>query len=166
MNLLGKVATPSFWRDIKSKPEYKEMIASILNEYEECCIGEIESTKFSKFRLFKEKGDRNAYQNVFFKRQHRMYTMAFMCLLFPENDLYLELLQDTIWEVCDQYVWALPAHINSIEENNNCELDLDATTMSMSLAIIKVLLDLKKENYFILVQVLMKYQLFQIQNLD
>lgn len=141
MNLLGKVSDPKFWLELKSKPEYKEMVDAIINEYEECCVGEIEATKFSKFCLFKEKGDRNAYQDVFFKRQHRMYAAAFMCLLFPENDGYLELLQNTIWEVCDQYVWALPAHIENIDINNNCELDLDATTMSMALAIIKVLLE-------------------------
>ncbi len=53
---------------------------------------------------------------------------------------HLELLQDTIWEICDLYVWALPAHIENIEVNDNCELDLDATTMAMALAMIKVML--------------------------
>lgn len=141
INLLGKAQNPEFWAEIRNKPEYKVMVDAILKDYDECCIGEIETTKFSKFRLFKDKGDRTAYQETFFKRQHRMYAMVFMCLLYPENDSYLELLQDTIWEICDQYVWALPAHIGNIEVNDNCELDLDATTMSMVLAITKVVLE-------------------------
>ena len=140
MNLLGKATDPKFWEGVKNDPCYKEVIDAVLKDYNQCCIGEIETTKFSKFRLFKDKGDRTSYQEVFFKRQHRMYTMAFMCLIYPKNEQYLELLQDTIWEICDQYVWALPAHISNIEENDNCELDLDATTMSMALAMIKVML--------------------------
>ncbi len=139
-SLLGKASSPEFWADLKNKPEYKEMVDAVLKNYNECCIGEIETTKFSKFRLFKDKGDRGAYQEVFFKRQHRMYAMTFMTLLYPENESYLELLQDTIWEICDQYVWALPAHIDNIEVNDNCEMDLDATTMAMALAIAKELL--------------------------
>ncbi|MBO4983145.1 MAG: heparinase II/III family protein [Clostridia bacterium] len=141
MNILEKASNPKFWEMVKNSPEYKPMVDAVLKEYDKYCIGEVETTKFSKFRLFKDKGDREAYQKVFFKRQHRMYTMAFMCLLYPENEEYLELLQDTIWEICDQYVWALPAHIDNIEVNDNCELDLDATTMAMALAYIKVMLN-------------------------
>lgn len=141
MNILEKASNPKFWEMVKNSPEYKPMVDAVLKEYDKYCIGEVETTKFSKFRLFKDKGDRDAYQAVFFKRQHRMYTMAFMCLLYPENEEYLELLQDTIWEICDQYVWALPAHIDNIEVNDNCELDLDATTMAMALAYIKVMLN-------------------------
>lgn len=140
MNLLGKAIDPKFWAQVKDNPDCKDALDAIWRAYNECCIGEIETTKFSKFRLFKDVGDRNAYQEVFFKRQHRMYTMAFMCLIYPENEKYLELLQDTIWEICDLYVWALPAHIENIEVNDNCELDLDATTMAMALAIIKTVL--------------------------
>ncbi|MBQ7906363.1 MAG: heparinase II/III family protein [Clostridia bacterium] len=141
MNLLGKAADPKFWAEVKNKPEYKLAIDAVLRDYNQFCIGEIETTKFSKFRLFKEKGDRTSYQKPFFARQHRLYAMALMSLIYPENEDYLELLQDTIWEICDQYVWALPAHIENIEVNDNCELDLDATSMSYALAMIKVMLE-------------------------
>ena len=141
MNLLGKATCPEFWAEVRNNKDYKPFIDAVLKDYNECCIGEIETTKFSTFRLFKDKGDRTAYQSVFFKRQHRLYTMIFMCLLYPENESYLELLQDTVWELCDMYVWALPAHIGNIEVNDNCELDLDATTMAMALAILKNVLE-------------------------
>ncbi|MBE6674246.1 MAG: hypothetical protein E7596_03965 [Ruminococcaceae bacterium] len=140
MNLLGKATDPKFWAEVKSNPCYKVALDAVLRDYEKYCIGEIETTKFSKFRLFKDKGDRTSYQETFFKRQHRVYAMALMALIYPENESYLELLQDTIWEICDQYVWALPAHIENIDVNNNCELDLDATTTAMALAMIKEML--------------------------
>ena len=140
MKLLGKASDPQFWAEVRRNPAYKGMVDAVLQDYNKYCIGEIETTKFSKFRLFKDKGDRTAYQEVFFKRQHRSYAMILMCLLYPENEQYLELLQDTIWEICDQYVWALPAHIGNIEVNDNCEMDLDATTMAMAFAICKEVL--------------------------
>ncbi len=139
--LLGKAQSPEFWAEVKNNESYKFLINSVINAFEECCLGEIETTKFSKFRLFKDKGDRTAYQQVFFKRQHRLYAMSFMCFIYPENESYLELLQDTIWEICDQYVWALPAHIDNIDINNNTELDLDATTIAMALAITDTVLN-------------------------
>ncbi len=141
MNLLGKAQNQEFWSELTSKEEYKFLINAVLRDYEEFCFGEIETIKLSAFRLFKDKGDRSVYQKVFFKRQHRLYAMAFMCLLYPENEEYLTLLQDTIWEICDLYVWALPAHIDNIEVNNNTELDLDATTMAMALSSIKLMLE-------------------------
>ena len=141
MNLLGKATDPKFWAEVRNNAEYKEALDALLRDYENFCIGEIETTKFSKFRLFKDKGDRTAYQETFFKRQHRMYALVLMCLIYPENESYLELLQDTIWDICDLYVWALPAHIENIEVNNNCELDLDATTMALVLAMAKVMLE-------------------------
>ena len=141
MNLLGKATSPEFWADVRTNPNYKVALDALLRDYELFCHGEIETIKLSKFRLFKEKGDRNAYQETFFKRQHRMYAMILMCMIYPETEKYLELLEDTIWEICDLYVWALPAHIDNIEVNNNTELDLDATTMAMGLSMAKIMLN-------------------------
>ena len=141
MNLLGKATDPKFWAEIKSKPEFKHMLDLLVKEYEKDGMGEIPTTKFSKFRLFHDIGDRSIYQVDFFKRQHRMFTLTAMTLIFEDEPKYLEQLQDTIWEMCDQYVWALPAHMPNITENNNCELDLDSTTVGYALALIKTLLN-------------------------
>ncbi|MBO5374277.1 MAG: heparinase II/III family protein [Clostridia bacterium] len=140
MNLLDKKYNPDIWQRAKDIPALAPAIESLKKSYEEYCIGEIPTTKFSHFRLFADIGDRTTYQEPFFHRQHRMFTCALLCLIYPENEEYLTLLQDTIFEICDLYVWALPAHMPSITENNNTELDLDACTIAMALAIIKRLL--------------------------
>ncbi|MBQ8546149.1 MAG: heparinase II/III family protein [Clostridia bacterium] len=141
MNLLGKAADPKFWAELKNKPEFKPMIDALLHDYEKDGMDEIPCTKFSKFRLFHDIGDRSIYQVDFFKRQHRMFILTAMTLIYPDEPKYLEQLQDTIWEMCDQYVWALPAHMPNITENNNCELDLDSTTVGYALALIKAVLN-------------------------
>ena len=141
MNLIGKAADPKFWADIKNKPEFKPMIEALQRNYEVDGMDEIPTTKFSKFRLFHDIGDRSIYQVDFFKRQHRMFMLTAMTLIYPEEPKHLERLQDTIWEMCDQYVWALPAHMPNITENNNSELDLDSTTVGYALALIKAMLN-------------------------
>ena len=140
MNLLGKANDPKFWSEIKNKPEFKPMLDALKRDFEADGMDEIPTTKFSKFRLFHDIGDRSIYQVDFFKRQHRMFMLTAMTLIYPDEPKHLERLQDTIWEMCDQYVWALPAHMPNITENNNSELDLDSTTVGYALALIKAML--------------------------
>ncbi len=141
MNLLGKANDPKYWAEVKNKAEFKPMIECLLREYNKDGIGEIPNTKFSKFRLFHDIGDRSIYQQDFFKREHRLFILSMMTLIYPEEPKYLEQLQDNIWDICDQYVWALPAHMPNITENNNCELDLDSTTTGFALAMVKAMLE-------------------------
>ncbi|MBQ9745001.1 MAG: heparinase II/III family protein [Clostridia bacterium] len=140
MSILNKSYNRNIWQEYRTNPDFKETLEYLDKCYETYCIGEIPATKFSEFRLFKDVGDRTTYQKTFFIRQHRLFTCMFLSLIYPEREDYFTLLQDTIFEICDQYVWALPAHMPSIEVNNNAELDLDATTMSMALALIKYML--------------------------
>ncbi|MBQ8162821.1 MAG: heparinase II/III family protein [Clostridia bacterium] len=140
MNILDKSYDPEIWVKSRDIPSFKPVLESLMKSYEEFCIGEIPTPKFSQFRLFHDVGDRTIYQESFFKRQHRMFTLAALSLIYPENEDYFNLLQDTIFEICDLYVWALPAHMPSITENNNTELDLDACSFGYALALIKVML--------------------------
>lgn len=55
-------------------------------------------------------GNRSDYEEPYFLRREQLYTGAIMCLLYPEEPLYLERLQDVIWAICDEYSWLLPAH--------------------------------------------------------
>ena len=140
MNILDKSYSPEIWVKSREIPSFKPVLTALQKIYDEYCIGEIPTPKFSEFRLFHDVGDRNIYQDTFFKRQHRMFALAALSLIYPENEDYLVRLQDTIFEICDLYVWALPAHMPSIMENNNTELDLDACSFGYALSLIKVLL--------------------------
>ena len=141
MNILDKSYNPNIWLSVRENPDLKPILDALEKSYEEHCIGEIPTTKFRDITLFQDIGDRVTYQNNFFKRQHRLFTLAFLSLIYPENEEYFKLLQDTIFEICDLYVWALPAHMPDINVNNNTELDLDACSIAFALAHIKVLLE-------------------------
>ncbi len=140
MNILDKNYNPEIWVKSREIPELKGALDALEKSYQEYCIGDIPSPKFSKFRLFQDVGDRNTYQKDFFRRQHRLFTCAVYSLIYPENEKVFELLQDTIFDICDMYAWALPAHMGDLNTINQMELDLDACTMGMALALIKRLL--------------------------
>lgn len=137
MNILDKSYNPEIWVKSREIPEFKDALEALEKSYQTFCVGDIPSSKFSHFRLFQDVGDRNVYQKDFFRRQHRLFTCAVYCLVYPENEKAFELLQDTIFEICDMYAWALPAHMGELDKINQMELDLDATTMGMALALIK-----------------------------
>jgi len=140
MSILNAKFDEAYFSSLRDNPDFAETVSYLHECYDKFCVGEIPATKFTDFTLFHDVGDRATYQKNFFIRQHRMFTCVFLSLLYPEKKEYLDLLQNTVFEICDQYVWALPAHISDINVNNNTELDLDATTMSMALAITKHLL--------------------------
>lgn len=51
------------------------------------------------------------YEAAYFARRKRLNTYALMALVYPEEGEHLLQLQDTVWAICDEYTWALPAHI-------------------------------------------------------
>ena len=140
MNILDKNYDPTIWTRAREIPEFKGALEALEKTYEQYCVDDILPSKFSHFRLFQDVGDRNTYQKDFFRRQHRLFTCAVMSLVYPENEQIFELLQDTIFEICDMFAWALPAHMGPLDTINQFELDLDACTMGMALALIKRLL--------------------------
>ncbi len=140
MNILDKSYNPEIWIKSREIPELKGALDALEKNYLEYCVGDIPSSKFSHFRLFQDVGDRTTYQKDFFRRQHRLFTCAVYSLVYPENEKVFELLQDTIFDICDMYAWALPAHMGDLSTINQMELDLDACTMGMALALIKRLL--------------------------
>ena len=106
----------------------------------------IESLDFSKFRLFDEIGDRSVYQKEYFKRRRRMSMFLLRVWLYKETDDIKEL-EDILWAVCDEYSWALPAHLSGILTDENIipnKVDLFAAetahTISEAISLCGVLL--------------------------
>lgn len=71
------------------------------------------SAKLSKFRMFDEIGERAEYQEEYYERRRRLTMFFLRVWLFKEKDDIREL-EDILWSVCDEYTWALPAHLGAI----------------------------------------------------
>ncbi|WP_416148793.1 hypothetical protein ACM26V_21395 [Salipaludibacillus sp. HK11] len=74
---------------------------------------------YSLFKLYEETGSRMEYQTIYFARRRRLNTFAIMLLLEPNHLQYRDALQNTIWSICDEYTWCLPAHLANNPETSS-----------------------------------------------
>ncbi|TVY12019.1 hypothetical protein [Paenibacillus cremeus] len=110
------------WLEIREAAFYKDMLAEITEASSRLLNEPIEALPYSLYKIFDETGSRKEYERAYFKRRLRLNTFAIMSKLYGEKK-YIEALEDTIWAICDEYTWCLPAHLGgtsvSIVENIN-----------------------------------------------
>ena len=75
----------------------------------------MESLPFTLFRGFWETGDRTPYEACYIAHRRRMNVFTAMAL-HEEDEIWISSLEDCLWAVCDEFTWALPAHIYDREE--------------------------------------------------
>ena len=138
--LLEKGKDKKFWKIVREDPAYRPLLDALLAQYEENVRRPIESLRYSDFRVYFENGNRSLYEAAYFTRRARLNACALLCLLYPEKEAYLTELQDAIWAICDEYNWALPAHLTDWERNNRSFIDLFAAETGFALSEIKYLL--------------------------
>lgn len=131
---------------IKTHPFYQNKLAEIKKMRAQFLNEPIETINFSIYRIYSETGSRKEYNKVFFKRRLRMEVFAIMCLL-EDNEEDIRALEDIIFEICNEYTWALPPHIRSLVKKDNysptTELDLINCETAFSLSEICYLLEHK-----------------------
>ena len=144
MNLLGKGNDPKFWSEtVRNKDCFKEYRDFLFDRWEKVCKDDIlDVSTYTDFRLYGLTGNRTVYQGPYYKRRVQMEIGAILSLVYPEEEKYLEYTMDKIFSVCNEYAWAIPAHIpRSIEVVNRTHLDLFACETAFTLAEIYVLLE-------------------------
>ena len=86
---------------------YISEINSLCDKYKCERMGDL---SFSDFKLFDETGNRDKFEKLYFERRKRL--LAFVLKLWIDNDEEsVSYIEDTLWEICGEYSWALPAHL-------------------------------------------------------
>lgn len=91
---------------------------------------------FHTYSEFDTTGNRISYENLYFHRRRCLGVFALMAWLYKDEE-YVTLTEDYLWAVCNEFTWALPAHLNgdSLNENvNPLQLDLFAAETAQTLA--------------------------------
>ncbi|MEH7250844.1 heparinase II/III family protein [Neobacillus niacini] len=114
-----------WWRNARNNPEFKPLLDEVRNEGRRLLQEKEQELTYSLFRLFTENGSRQEYEKVYFQKRHRLTTFTLMVLLEPMNKEYVTALENTIWSVCNEYSWCLPAHLKNSSETS--------TTIGLSL---------------------------------
>ena len=67
---------------------------------------------WSKFRLFRDTGDRATFEKPFFDRRVRLANLLAAILGGRDTDgALLAALEDAMWETCNEFTWSIPAHL-------------------------------------------------------
>ncbi len=72
------------------------------------------SIPFSIFKRYEADGDRTEYEyseKGYFRHRGHLETWVIAAWLYQEKK-DITMLEDTIWAICDEYTWALPAHMS------------------------------------------------------
>ncbi|MBE6537507.1 MAG: hypothetical protein E7673_06100 [Ruminococcaceae bacterium] len=142
MNLIGKAHDPKFWSEVvRNDIHYKNYLDERLADWDKYCEGKvITELKYSDFKKFFTTGNRSVYESQYFKRRGMLVTSAILSLIYPEEEKYIDYLNDVIFAICDEYTWSVPAHHPKLEVYDKTFIDLFASETGFSLAEIYTLL--------------------------
>jgi len=98
------------WQRARQDPVTAETVREIFMRADDAEAQPPGSFLYSTFSAFAATGDRTAYVDLYRSRRGRLADLAIAALVDPERDTGA--LADLIWSICDEYQWALPAHLN------------------------------------------------------
>jgi hypothetical protein len=108
---LGRGAgDPAIARSILAEGSLRPYLEELGLKAEEARAREVPSLPFSSFRLFDETGDRSAFEASYFERRRDLVALALAAWLW-KRPADIAALEDEAWAICDEYSWALPAHL-------------------------------------------------------
>lgn len=129
------------WDEVKSGDKYKKFLKDIEEKYNQYCMDkDIPQLKFSDELEFLKTGDRRRFEKPYFDRRRQLSIYAIMALIYPENNEYIERLEDVICAICEEFTWILPAHRRRENYNYRNVIDLFSGETGLYLAEIKKLL--------------------------
>lgn len=95
----------------RTDPNFSRNLERAVQEAEGLMGTTAQALPFSLYRQFDESGDRSGYEQRYFDHRHRLNAFAILAMIYPEKPEYLTWLEDTIWAICDEYTWSVPAHL-------------------------------------------------------
>ncbi|MEH7093736.1 heparinase II/III family protein [Neobacillus vireti] len=112
----NKEAKDNWWRNTAENSVIQPLLDEIRNEAKRLLPEKDHVLTYTMFRIFTETGSRLEYENLYFEKRRRLTTFAIMVQLEPENMEYINALENTIWSICNEYSWCLPAHLMNCPE--------------------------------------------------
>ena len=134
-NLFAAVCRGKSPEDIKNKTLLSPLLNRLKEEADNFVKTEINVLPFSLFKLFDTTGNRIIYQSHYFLRRKRLTILALASWLWKQPE-HIAALEDTIWAICEEYSWCLPAHMEgqSLTHDNRRKIDLFAGETGFALA--------------------------------
>lgn len=125
---------PQKLEQIRTHEFYKPYIRFLKEGFEAYSKEEIPLLTYQDFMYFYESGSRAEYEEKYFKRRDRL-NRAFLLYLIYGEDEYMAEICNSIWAICTEISWCLPAHLDifPISEHRTW-IDLFAAETAFGLA--------------------------------
>lgn len=98
------------WSNPLAAPRFAGLWEEVHKQGEQYGSSLLTTLPFSEFILFGATGDRQAYEAKYFDRRTRLSVLALLHLT-EGGEKWRGALEDTIWAICDEATWVLPAHV-------------------------------------------------------
>lgn len=109
--LFEEAQHPEAWIKSRKNPRLSQAWKQINGSAERYINLPIEIPLYSEFVTFHFTGERKVYEEKAFERMRRLHSFALMMLSEPEETKWQIQLEDTIWAICNEYTWVVPAHV-------------------------------------------------------
>lgn len=140
MSFLKNLQSPERIYEIRESGIFAQALETVKEKYETLTRSEMPHITYSKYYQTYKDGNRRRFELDYFAVRERLSTSAVMAYLYPECEEYLTVLVDTMWAICGEYTWALPAHVPEEAEDKATHIDLFAAETGFYLAEITALL--------------------------
>lgn len=139
MELLGKATTKEFWQGVREKDCYRVFRDFYLERWnEECENTPPNSLRYSDWLEFWKSGQRIEFN--YFQSRQQLMAATFLALIYPEEEKYIDRVNDQLFAITNEYTWCIPAHYGSILDGDRRKIDLFAAETALGLAEVYVLL--------------------------
>ncbi|MDF2923591.1 MAG: hypothetical protein K0R57_2505 [Paenibacillaceae bacterium] len=95
---------------IREQPAYSSLREEIREEAQRAEQEPLLPLTFTQFHQFEKQGTRFEYERPYFDRRRRLLGLVYATLI-DGTEQYLPVLEDLIWEICNEYTWCVPAHL-------------------------------------------------------
>lgn len=109
----SNVLTPERCAAVRHASHLQEILNEMRAVAHSACSQLAAELTFDAFRRFAVTGTRRAYERPYFARRCRLTALALIAAI-DEDDALLPALNETIWAICNEYTWCLPAHLGRI----------------------------------------------------
>ncbi|CAH1225626.1 hypothetical protein PAECIP111891_05839 [Paenibacillus allorhizoplanae] len=108
--LIGGAWTPAKRKELLEAPHLAGLLKEIHEEAERARREPVPLLSFADFQAFHSSGTRKEFEKPYFERRGRLLALA-LTMALDNSDTYKMTLENLIWEICNEYAWAVPAHL-------------------------------------------------------
>lgn len=98
------------WKERAENPFFAVQMSEAREAAERYRSEVLPACSYSLWKLFHETGSRTEYEAEYFAKRGRLNAFALLVLSGGAQE-DLDALENTIWAICDECTWALPAHV-------------------------------------------------------